>query len=130
MAIVGGYHHVHIISKDPEGVAKWFERYFGSRVVQVQHPSGARNLVLRLGDATLSVRTPRPADGLTDQDGPRPKGYGLHHFCLVVDDLKGLLADLRKGGATVLQEMPTHVSGNFAAFIEGPEKMPIELIQA
>ena len=130
MAVVGTFHHVHMISKDPEAVAAWFARWLGAEVVQVQHPSQARNLVMRVGEAIFSARTPRPSDGLGPADGPRPKGYGIHHFCLVVDDLKGLLGEMRKGGVNVLQEMPTHVSGHFAAFVEGPEQMPIELIQA
>jgi len=130
MAVIGAFHHVHMISRDPDAVARWFERWFGGQVVAEQRPAGARNLVMRIGDATLSVRTPRPPDGLTEADGPRPKGYGIHHFCFVVEDLKGLLAEMRKGGVNVLQEMPQHVSGKFAAFIEGPDKMPIELITA
>jgi hypothetical protein len=60
-----------MISRDPDGVAKWFERFFGSKVVAEQFPAGARNLVLRVGEGTLSVRTPRPSDGLTEADGPR-----------------------------------------------------------
>ena len=83
MAIVGAFHHVHMISRDPDGVADWFERFFGSEIVAEQFPAGARNLVLRVGEGTLSVRTPRPSDGLTEADGPRPKGYGIHHFCFV-----------------------------------------------
>ena len=130
MAIVGAFHHVHMISRDPDGVADWFERFFGSEIVAEQFPAGARNLVLRVGEGRLSVRTPRPSDGLTEADGPRPKGYGIHHFCFVVDDLEGLLGEMRANGVTIIREMPVHVSGKFAAFIEGPEEMPIELIQA
>ena len=55
MAIVGAFHHVHMISRDPDGVADWFERFFGSEIVAEQFPAGARNLVLRVGELYYSL---------------------------------------------------------------------------
>ena len=59
MPVVGGYHHVHLISADPEGAARWLERFLGARVEGREEARGARNVILRIGEAALSVRTPR-----------------------------------------------------------------------
>lgn len=128
MAIVGGYHHVHIISEDPEGAARWFERFFGARVEGWEEPRGARNVILRVGEAVLSVRTPRPGDRLAPGDGRnRP---GLDHICFLVDDLRGMLDGMKREGVTVELEVPGHTSGSAAAFVRGPENVLFELIQA
>lgn len=128
MAILGGYHHVHIISADPEGAAGWFGRFFGAEVVGREEPRGARNVILRIGEATLSVRTPRPEDDLAPADGrARP---GLDHVCFLVDDLSGMLGEMRRGGVEVVLEVPGHTSGSAAAFVRGPEGVLFELIQA
>jgi len=128
MPVVGGYHHVHLISADPEGAARWLERFLGARVEGREEARGARNVILRVGEAVLSVRTPRAEDNLAPSDGrTRP---GLDHVCFLVDGLAGMLGDMKRGGVTVELEIPGPAGGSAAAFVRGPENVLFELIQA
>ena len=128
MGIVGGYHHVHIVSPDPEAAAEWFGKFFGAEVVLREEPRGAKNVMMKIGEATLSVRTPRPTDKLIETDGSRP--YGLDHICFLVDDLPGMVEEMRESGVEIAEEIFDHSGGSEAAFIVGPENVLFELIQA
>ncbi len=127
MGIIGGYHHVHIVSPDPEAAAKWFGRFFGAEVVLREEPRGAKNVMMKIGDATLSVRTPRPSDKIIETDGSRP--YGLDHICFLVDNLPEMVEHMRGNGVEIAEEIFDHSGGSEAAFIAGPDNVLFELIQ-
>lgn len=128
MAIVGGYHHVHIICPDPEGAVKWFGQFLGAKVILREDPRGAKNVVMKIGEAILSVRTPRPTDKLIETDGSKP--LGLDHICFLVDDLTNMVDHMRENGVEIAEEIFDHSGGSEAAFILGPENVLFELIQA
>ncbi|MEE9241009.1 MAG: VOC family protein [bacterium] len=128
MTIVGGYHHVHIISPDPEAAAEWFVKFFGAEIVLREEPRGAKNVMTKIGDATLSVRTPRPTDRLIETGGGKP--FGLDHICFLVDDLHAMVENMRANGVEIAEEIFDHSGGSEAAFIVGPENVLFELIQA
>jgi catechol 2,3-dioxygenase-like lactoylglutathione lyase family enzyme len=128
MGIVGGYHHVHIISPDPEGAAKWFGQFLGAEVVHREEPRGAKNVVMKSGEAILSVRTPRPTDKFIETDGSKP--LGLDHICFLVDDLPKMVEHMRENDVEIAEEIFDHSGGSEAAFILGPENVLFELIQA
>ncbi len=127
MGIVGGYHHVHVISPDPEAAAEWLEKYLGGEVAGREEARGAKNVIVRIGEAHLSFRTPRPSDKLIETDGARP--FGLDHVCFPVDDLATMVAHMRAGGVEIAEEIFSHSGGIEAAFIVGPENVLFELIQ-
>ena len=127
MAIVGGYHHVHIISPDPEAAADWFGRFFGGEVIGREEPRGARNVIVRIGEAVLSVRTPRLTDKPIETGGSKPTG--LDHICFLVDDLAGMVEHMRSNGVEIDEEIFDHSGGSEATYVVGPENVLFELIQ-
>lgn len=47
----------------------------------------------------------------------REKGPGVHHICLEVDDLEGMLSDLKKKGIRLINDSPQVLPGRKMAFI-------------
>ena len=127
MAITGPYHHVHLVSPDPDAAAEWYEKLLGGEISQRQELRGARNVRVRLGEALLNIRGPRPTDKLAEPGEARP--YGIHHFCFAVDDIEDMLLRLEENGGVVTEPLFTLPSGNRAAFVECPDRVLIELIQ-
>lgn len=127
MGIVGGYHHVHIISPDPEVSADWFRKFLGAEIVLREEPRGARNIIMKIAEATLSIRTPRASDRLVQTNAGR--NYGLNHICFLVDNLSEMVEQMRHGGVDIAEEIFDHSSGSTAAFIVGPDNVLFELIQ-
>jgi len=127
MGVVGGYRHVHIISPDPEAAAEWLGKYLGGEVAGREEPRGAKNVIVRIGLAHLSFRTPRPSDNPIKTDGT--KSFGLDHVCFLVDDLEAMVVHMRAGGVEIAEEIFSHSGGREAAFVVGPENVLFELIQ-
>lgn len=49
MAVTGTYHHVHLISHDPDAAADWYVRALGGQVQKRAEVKGARNVQLKVG---------------------------------------------------------------------------------
>ena len=128
MGVVGGYHHVHVITPDPEASAAWAGEFLGGEIVKREEPRGAKNVMVRIGEATLSFRTPRPTDKLAEAGAARP--HGLDHVAFLVDDLVPMVERMRAGGAEIAEEVFDHSGGSEAAFVVGPDGVMFELIQA
>ncbi len=128
MGVIGGYHHVHVITPDPEASAAWAGEFLGGEVIKREEPRGAKNVMVRIGEATLSFRTPRPTDKLAEAGAARP--YGLDHVAFLVDDLVPMIERMRAGGVEIAEEVFAHSSGGEAAFVVGPDGVMFELIQA
>ena len=55
--------------------------------------------------------------------------FGVDHFGFAVDDVRGAIEELRAGGVTILEEPWSPRDGLTIAYIEGPDKVRIELTQ-
>ncbi|HZP19745.1 MAG TPA: VOC family protein [Bauldia sp.] len=67
-------------------------------------------------------------DGEGDQVPPRGR-TGVDHFCLGVDDLDAVIAQLRKAGIKLTAEKKEGADFNFQAWIADPDGNRIELMQ-
>jgi methylmalonyl-CoA/ethylmalonyl-CoA epimerase len=45
------------------------------------------------------------------------RGPGMHHVCLEVDDIEGMLADLKAKGVRLINETPEVLPGRKMAFV-------------
>jgi methylmalonyl-CoA/ethylmalonyl-CoA epimerase len=61
----------------------------------------------------------------------KEKGPGIHHVCLEVDDLEGILADLKIKGVRLVNEAPVLLPGRKVAFIHPKASggVLVELVQ-
>lgn len=128
MAVLGTYHHIHLISRDPDRTASW---YVAALEGQIQHRAWSKetiNIRLKLGDADLSVRGIRPGDEVTDPQTSRV--LGLHHLGLMVDDIEAAIRQVMENGGKLIEPIQTGSSGNLIAFVQGPDDVLIELLQS
>lgn len=63
------------------------------------------------------------------EDQKREQHYGMEHFALNTDDIDTVVNNLTSSGATLLEEM-TSQTGRRVCFLEGPDGVQFELIQA
>jgi len=127
MPILGSFHHVHIISEDPEAAAEWYAGVFGAEITASVERRGARNVSLRLGEAALNIRGIRETDiiGQVDKDKP----LGIHHFGFIVEDLEEMIRRIEEHGGKLAEPLLTGSTGNTVAFVAGPDGVIIELVQ-
>lgn len=117
--------HLHLRSPDPERTARFYVEALKAREVsRVELRSGLR-VVVDLGGLTLFIEqvpagTARP---------PEPPFQGLEHIGLVVNDLDAAMTDLRERGVRFVIEPQQPRPGVRIVFIEGPERVSIELIE-
>ncbi len=120
------FDHIHIFSTDPEATATWYERMLGAEVIRTA-PQGKPRIDLKLGGANIFI-----LDVAADAKCAAPVGHphqGLDHFGLEVKDIDKVCADLKTKGANFTRGPETIRPGTRIAFIEGPEKVSIELLE-
>ena len=117
--------HLHLRSPDPEAAAQGYAALFGATIAdRVTVPKGVR-LVVDLGGLRLFIDQV-PADTAA---APEPPWVGIEHIGLAVADLDAAAAELRGRGATFMME-PTQIRpGVKIAFVEGPDRVRIELLE-
>jgi len=93
------------------------------------HPAPAFAMLSR-GDLRLVLSAPGGGGGggqaMPDGTVPRPGGW--NRFTLEVDDLEGLVADLRGAGARFRNDIVTGVGGR-QILLEDPSGNPVELFE-
>jgi len=120
MAKVLGIGGVFFKAKDPEQLGAWYQKWLG---VPIEAPTYAGFKPDTMPAGGLTVWSPCKAD--TDYFDPSPQSF---MFNLVVDDLEGALAQVTKGGATLVGEVQKFDYGSFGWFLD-PEGNKVELWQ-
>ena len=111
--------HLHLKTKDPQQTAKFYVDNLGATVVA---EIGTRGYRLDLHGLTINLTT-------HIEDQTRQQLYGMEHFALNTDDLDGTVAKLKANGAQVLEQM-TSANGRRICFLEGPDGVQLEVIEA
>lgn len=120
------FEHIHLRSPDPEATARFYERMFGARVIRTIQ-EGKPRVDVELGGMQVFI-APVVADGKTAA-APSSPYQGLDHFGLTVSGIDAVVADLKAKGAEITREPTTIRPGVRIAFLRGPEKVSIELIE-
>jgi catechol 2,3-dioxygenase-like lactoylglutathione lyase family enzyme len=96
---------------------------------EVMHPAPAFAMLAR-GDLRLVLSAPNPegGGGQAMPDGTVPSPGGWNRFMLQVDDLEGLVDELRSGGVRFRNEIVTGVGGK-QILVEDPAGNAVELFQ-
>ncbi len=120
------FDHIHLFTRDPEGMAQYFESMLGAEVIR-SSPGGQPRIDLKLGGADIFIldvsSNPNAAKGA---DHPY---LGLDHFGLSVTDIDKVCDDLKAKGANFTRGPETIRPGTRIAFIEGPDGVSIELLE-
>jgi methylmalonyl-CoA/ethylmalonyl-CoA epimerase len=112
-------HHIAVLVEDIEASLKFWRDTLG---IEPSHISdmpkeAARIAFLPIGESEIELVQPITRDsGLSrflEKHGP-----GMHHLCLEVDDLQGLLVRLKTKGVQLINEQPKmSEDGRLYAFI-------------
>jgi methylmalonyl-CoA/ethylmalonyl-CoA epimerase len=119
MAEIKKINHIAILVEDLDTSLEFWHDILGikpSRVTDVPQEA-ARIAFLPVGDSEIELVQPTTTDsGL--RRFLEKRGPGMHHLCLEVTDLHGLLAQLKAGGVQLINDEPkVSEDGRLYAFI-------------
>lgn len=112
MAIVKRIDHVAILVDDLDATLSFWRDALGMELTHIQDTptENAQVAFLPTGGSEIElVRPTTPDSGLArflEKRGP-----GLHHICLEVDDINGMLEQLKERGVALINEEPRLGSG-------------------
>jgi methylmalonyl-CoA/ethylmalonyl-CoA epimerase len=118
MAKVTKINHVAIAVPDIEEALTFWRDALGLELHHVEDVPSQKAIVafLPVGDSELELVKPT-ADDTGVAKFLAEKGAGMHHLCLEVDDIEGMLESLKKKGIRLINENPLILPGRKMAFI-------------
>jgi hypothetical protein len=118
---------VHLVSDNPLATADWYVRNLDARISDQGEVRGSMRVRLRLGDALLNIRSRRPGETIVaPQEGTL---IGIDHMAFSVDEFEQMVANFEENGVRIIEPAFVAPSGGQALFIEGPDKVSIELLE-
>lgn len=112
--------HVGIVVRDMDKALWFYREMLGLKIKKVEEIP-ARNIKVAFIDAgTCEIELLQP----THPDAPIAKhleenGEGIHHFCLLVEGIDGLMSELKSKGVKFIDEKPRPgAGGGRIAFID------------
>ncbi len=139
---ITGFGHIHLLSADPVATGAWYEKQFGVKArsspqvhmyrdVQIGPSSSFMmdNVSVIIYPMEYAISSHMP--GWENRKAFEPtKGRVVDHIGISVPNLDDAIAKLRKEGVTITDEPKSMAGGKIKfAFIEGPDKMRIEIIE-
>ena len=121
------FHHVHLVCSDLEEMIRFFTEKFGATLKQRKKFGTADGAVLDLDGTQINLRIARENDHILKD--PSASTYGYNHIGFMVEDLNALYQELSQKGC-IFSTPPKDAGGHLIAFLEGPDKISIELMQA
>lgn len=118
MAEVIKINHVAVVVEDIESALEFWQDALGIGLDHIEDvPSQqARVAFLPVGGSEVELVQPTSENSGTARF-LREKGGGMHHLCLQVDDILGMLARLKAQGVRLVNEEPLELEGRKMAFI-------------
>lgn len=116
---VSGFHHVHLLSPDPETAIAWYARIFGGDATLLFGLPGQH--AIRYEDMWLVIRK---------GEAPTPStGHTIDHLGWNMPDFDELVAKLKGEGVEFALE-PRPAENPTMAYILGPDGAKIEIVRA
>jgi catechol 2,3-dioxygenase-like lactoylglutathione lyase family enzyme len=110
--------HIHLKTPDPQKTAQFYVDTLGAKIVGEAGVNG-----LRLDLHGLGVNVTQIVDNQT-----REQKYGIEHIAVDTDDLDNVVAELKAGGARLLEELQGG-GGRRVCFFEGPDGVQLEVVE-
>lgn len=118
MAKITKINHVAIVVPEIEGALSFWHDALGLTVQDVEDVPSQKSQVAFLPLDGSEIELVRPT---TDDSGVAKflaeRGAGIHHLCLEVDDIDGMLADLKAKGVRLINDTAQALEGRKVAFI-------------
>ncbi|MFZ6021720.1 MAG: methylmalonyl-CoA epimerase [Chloroflexota bacterium] len=118
MAKIKKINHVAIAVSDVDASLTFWRDALGLKVDHVEDVPSQKAMVVFIPVGESEVELVRP----TSEDTGVAKflaerGGGMHHLCFEVDDIEGMLTDLKAKGVRLINETPLELPGRKMAFI-------------
>jgi methylmalonyl-CoA/ethylmalonyl-CoA epimerase len=133
MAVVKSINHVAVVVSDMEQSLSFWRDALGIELHELRDVPAEKSQVAFLPLAGAEVELVMPT---TDDSGIAKylarRGQGMHHLCLEVDDIAGMMAQLKAKNIRLINEEPrTSADGKQYAFIhpESTGGVLVELYQ-
>jgi catechol 2,3-dioxygenase-like lactoylglutathione lyase family enzyme len=110
--------HVHLKTRDPKQTAQYYIDNFGATLKGEIPGRGVR---VDLHGLQLNIT------GLIAAQN-HEQHYGIEHMAVETTDFAGTLAQLRKNGVRILEELPPN-NGRRVCFVEAPDGAQMEVIE-
>ena len=119
MNVSASLHHAHLFATDLEKSISFYRDMFGAEVVFDAHVAGARNVLLKLGDAHINFYDQPPKDS----------GRGaVHHLGIRTSDLGALVAHMKRKGFEFRRDITEFGSGRYVMAM-APDGVLLELFE-
>ncbi len=109
--------HVHLKTQDPKQTAQFYIDNFGATMKRVVD---GRGFQLDLHGLQLNITT-------IVETQKHEQHLGIEHIAVQTDDYPGTLANLRKNGVKILEEMNNN--GRHVCFLQAPDGAHMEVIE-
>jgi catechol 2,3-dioxygenase-like lactoylglutathione lyase family enzyme len=120
--------HIHLKANDVQKTSKWYCNVLGGKVIYKGSFRGSDVCYVNIKGTNFVIF------GLLDKEkGVMPASinprFGLDHFGFQVKNLKETIEELRGKNVSIIEEPWAVRPGVSIAYIEGPDKVRIELTQ-
>lgn len=112
-------HHVHMVTHDMAGTCNFYIQYFKGEIVFDDLIDGDRNVFMKIGTGRMHF--------FESKKNPPPERNAFHHLGMMVENLDGLVQNLRAGGLQVSDIVRT--PGGGFAMTAAPDNVKIELFE-
>jgi methylmalonyl-CoA/ethylmalonyl-CoA epimerase len=110
--------HVAVVVSDVDAALTFWQDALGIRLHHVEDVPSQKSAVafLPVGESEVELVKPTSEDsGVAKFLAER--GGGMHHLCFEVDDIEGMLQELKEKGVRLIDEQPKVLPGRKMAFI-------------
>jgi methylmalonyl-CoA/ethylmalonyl-CoA epimerase len=118
MSEIKKINHVALVVEDIEKALSFWRDQLGLHLDHIEEvpEQASRVAFLPVGESEVELVEPTdPESGLGKYLDNR--GEGMHHLCLEVSDIAGMLMDLKEKGVRLINEEPLDLPGRRMAFI-------------
>lgn len=118
MAKIKQVNHIAVAVGDMDAALTFWRDALGLKLDHVEDVPSQKAQVafLPVGDSEVELVKPTSDDSGTAKFLAE-RGGGMHHLCFEVDDLEGMLADLKLKGVRLINETPQVLPGRKMAFV-------------
>jgi lactoylglutathione lyase len=121
------FDHVHLMSRDPEGIAQYYKKMFDAKIIESTQSDGKKRIDLKIDGLAIFILRVSPEEKVPES--PPGPYLGLDHFGFAVDNLEEIAEELKKKGAEFAVEPKVIRPGVKIAYIRAPENVRIELVE-
>jgi lactoylglutathione lyase len=111
-------HHVHLKSRDPRATMRYYMDNFGA-TLKTDTPE---RIELDLDGLQLNI-----SDIVATQK--HEQHYGIEHMAIHTDTYTATLANLRRNGVEILEELTPNATGRRVCFVQAPDGAQMEVIE-